>query len=53
MVKYTSLIKKQLGSFAIWKLNHIPRDSNEKANALVVVDTSILIRETMFLSVYY
>ena len=42
-----------LGSFAAWKLEHIPRDSNEKANALEAVAASIPIREIMFLLVYY
>ena len=36
-----------------WKLKHIPRDSNEKEDALVAVATSIMIRETMFLPIYY
>ena len=49
MVKYESLVKQPLGSFSTWKLEHIPRDSNEKADALTAVATSIPIRETMFL----
>ena len=53
MVKYASLVKQQLGSFAAWKLEHIPRDSNEKANALTAVAASIPIKETVFLPVYY
>ena len=36
MVKYSSLVKQQLKSFASWKLEHISRDSNEKADALAV-----------------
>ena len=44
MVKYASLVKKQLGSFAGWKLEHIPRDSNEKVDTLAVMVVSILIR---------
>ena len=32
---------------------YIPRDSYEKADALVVVAASIPIKETMFLSIYY
>ena len=53
MVKYASLVKQRLGSFAAWKIEHIPRDSNENADALAVVVASLSIRETMFLLVYY
>ena len=53
MVKYASLVRQQLGSFAAWKLEHILRDSNKKADALVAVDVSIPIKETVFLPVYY
>ena len=53
MLKYASLVKQWLGSFAAWKLEHIPRNSNEKANALEVVASSIPIRETVLLLVYY
>ena len=41
MAKYASLIKLQLGSFAAWKLEHIPRSSNRKVDALA---TSVLIK---------
>ena len=53
MVKYASLVRQRLGSFVAWKLEHIPRDSNEKADALAIVAASILIKETAFLPVYY
>ena len=53
MVKYASLFKQRLGIFATWKLEHIQRDSNKKVEALVVMAASILIRETMFLPIYY
>ena len=53
MVKYASLVKQRLESFAAWKLEHILRDSNEKVDALGAVASSIPIRETMFLPVYY
>ena len=52
MVKYASLVKQRLESFTAWKIHHIPRDSNEKANALAVVDASLPIKETIFLPVY-
>ena len=53
MARYMGLVKQQLGSFAAWKLEHILRDSNERANALVVVVASILIKETVFFLIYY
>ena len=52
MVMYTNLVKQRLGIFAAWKLEHIPRNSNEKANTLAVVAASIPIKETVFLLVY-
>ena len=52
MVKYASLVKQCLESFAAWKLEHISRDSNKKADMLVVVATSLPIQETIFLLVY-
>ena len=52
MVRYASLVKQRLESFAAWKLEHIPRDLNEKAYALAVVAASLLIIETIFLLVY-
>ena len=53
MVRYESLVKRRIGSFAVLKLDHIQRDSNEKANGLAVVVASISIRETKFFLVYY
>ena len=53
MVRHASLVKQQSRSFIAWKLEHIPRGSNEKANTLVVVAASILIKETVFLLVFY
>ena len=53
MAKYASLVRQQLGSFAVWKFEHILRDSNEKADALVAITAPIPIKETMFLPVYY
>ena len=53
MAKYVSLVKQRLGSLETWKLEHIPRDYNEKADALAVVATSLLMTETVFLPIYY
>ena len=53
MEKYVSLVKQRLGSLEAWKLEHIPRDCNEKADALASVATSLPMTETMFLLIYY
>ena len=51
MTKYVSLINLRLGSFVAWRLEHVPRSSNEKVDALAVVAASLPIKETMLL--YY
>ena len=53
MTKYVSLINLRLGSFVAWRLKHVPRSSNEKADALAAVAMSLPIKETMLLPVYY
>ena len=53
MAKYVSLVKQCLGSFSAWKLEHIPRDYNEKVDAMAVVTASLSITETVFLPIYY
>ena len=53
MTKYVSLINLRLESFVAWWLEHVPRNSNKKANTLAVVATSLPIKETMLLPVYY
>ena len=53
MEKYVSRIKQRLGIFSVWKLEHVPRDCNDKADALVAVVASLLITETIFMSIYY
>ena len=53
MAKYVSLVKQYLGSFSAWKLKHITKDCNEKADALAVVAASLPITETVFLPIYY
>ena len=45
MVRYACLIKQRLGSFTAWKLEHIPRDLNEKANALPALAASISVKK--------
>ena len=53
MGKYVSLINLRLGSFVAWRLEHVLRNSNEKADALAIVIVSLLIKETVLLLVYY
>ena len=53
MAKYVTLVKQRLAGFSTWNLEHIPRDSNEKADALAVVAASLPIIETIFLPIYY
>ena len=53
MARYMGLIKQQLWSFTAWKLEHIPRDSNERVDTLAVVAASVPIKETVFLPIYY
>ena len=53
MAKYVTLVKEHLAIFSTWKLEHVPRDSNEKADALAVVAASLPITETIFLPIYY
>ena len=53
MTKYVTLVKQRLGSFSSWQLKHIPRDYNEKADALAAVAASLPITETIVLPIYY
>ena len=53
MAKYVALVKQRLAIFSTWKLEHVPRDSNEKADALAIVAASLPISEIIFLPIYY
>ena len=53
MAKYVSRVKQRLNYFPDWKLEHVPKGSNEKANALASVAASLPITETIFLPIYY
>ena len=53
MEKYASLVKQKLSILTAWKLEHVSRDSNERADALAVVATSFPIKETIYLPIYY
>ena len=53
MAKYVTLIRQRLASFSAWKLEHVHRDYNERAESLATIATSIPIIETIFLPIYY
>ena len=53
MTKYVSLVALRLGNFVAWRLEHVSRDSNEKADASVIVAAFLPIKETVLLPVYY
>ena len=53
MAKYVTLVKQRLAGFSTWKLQHVPKDSNEKADTLAAVAASLPITETMYLPIYY
>ena len=49
MTKYVCLVTSRLGNFVAWQLEHVSRDSNEKADTLAVVAASLPIKETVLL----
>ena len=53
MEKYASLVKHKLSTLSAWRLEHVPRDCNERADALDVVIASLPIKETIYLPIYY
>ena len=53
MIKYVCLVKLRLESFPAWKIEHIPRGLNKRADALAVVAASLLIKEMIFLLADY
>ena len=53
MEKYASLVKHKLSTLTAWKLEHVPRDSNERADALAAVAATFPIKETIYLPIYY
>ena len=53
IAKYMSLINLRLGNFAAWRLEHVPKSSNEKEDALATEATSLVIKETVLLPVCY
>ena len=53
MAKYVSLVNERLGNFSAWKLEHVPKDCNEKADALAAVAASLPMTEIIYLPIYY
>ena len=53
MEKYVSLVEQRLGSFIAWRLEHIPKDCNDKADSLVAVAASLPMTGIVFLPIYY
>ena len=53
MAKNVCMVKLRLERFAAWKLEHIPRGSNKKADALTVMAAPLPTKETILLPVYY
>ena len=52
MEKYASIVKQKLSTLSAWKLEHVPRDCNERADALATVAASLPINETIYLPIY-
>ena len=53
MEKYASLVKQKLNTLSTWELEHVPRDFNERVDALAAVAISLPIKETIYLPIYY
>ena len=53
MARYASLARQKLSTLLAWKLEHIPKDRNERADALASIAASLLVKETLYLPIYY
>ena len=53
MERYSSLARQKLNTLSAWKLEHIPRDHNERADALAAIAASFPVKETVYLPIYY
>ena len=53
IAKCASLAKQKLSNLLAWKLEHVPRDHNERADALVAVAASLPVKESIYLPIYY
>ena len=43
MTKYVNIVTIRLEKFMAWRLKHVSRDSNRKADTLAIVATSLLL----------
>ena len=41
MAKYVTMVKQRLTSFSSWKLEHVLKDCNKRADALAAVAVSL------------
>ena len=53
MEKYASLVKQKLSTLSAWRLEHVPKDRNERADALAAVTASLQVKEMIYLPIYY
>ena len=53
IAKYMSLINLRLGNFTVWRLEHVPRSYNEKADTLATIAASLPIKETVLIPMCY
>ena len=53
MAKYASLAKQKLSTLSTWRLEHVPRDRNERVDALATIAASLPLREAIYLPIYY
>ena len=53
MAKYASLAKQKLSTLSTWRLEHVPRDRNERVDALAAIAASLPLREAIYLPIYY
>ena len=53
MTKYASLVKQKLSTLSSWKLKHVPKDRNDRADALAAIAASLPIKETIYVPIYY
>ena len=53
MARYASVARQKLSTLSAWKPEHIPRDRNERVDALAAIAASLPIKETVYLPIYY
>ena len=53
MAKYVSLVQQRLSTLSAWRLEHVPRDRNERVDALAAIAASFPVKETIYLPIDY